>query len=967
MKIDDIIKLEVTPVGDYEMEPGEVAPHGDWVLDPDNKYHRSTLVRDAIGSKIRMRRQPVAKFTVRVFANPDGGGTVTGGGEYNPGEMASIGAVANDGFIFSQWQDGITDSQRDVVVEDDMNFIATFEHTQITYNIIVGVKPECSGYGTVSGGGVFPEGDFVVIKAMPNEHCRFIKWDDNDGRAERIIAVMQDKTYLAEFEIETFNVVVRPAPEQWGVTTGSGVYAYGEQVTIQAIAKPNYRFIRWNDGNTNPLRTIEVTGDVTYTATFEHIPQTTAQITVTPNNNDYGWTNPQGTMIYNIGESLVIEAFAHEGYEFKRWDGIESAVNPYTFKVTGDAEYKAIFEHIPVPVQKYRITTVSTPDNFGYIEFLFHESNDGMAEYEAGDTCILLAKPASGCSFVRWMYNGMPMTESGPVFDFNVIEDATVTAEFAQAPGATYKVSVTAQPDDGGHATGNGVYPSGSVCTVTATPAPGYDFAGWFMGGTPWGNESEYMMRTRTFNILNDIELVAKFTLRLYDFEPSCKDKDGNVVVDCGTINITHDDTTTIKDTFHVSIAPKAGYILDSLVINGTKILADGRLEFDFDIKDYIESGSYIIYVDAIFDVKPQPAEYNVNVIIVTDGVEDGRPGGTVRKNKDTYINGDPATVTATANLGYKFHHWERDGKLVGFDRSYSFFVWGDVELKAYFVSLEQYNIDVTANPTGGGVVTGGGVYYDGTEVTIKATANEGFEFDHFEVNKVKVESSIDADSHIYRIIVDSNKNVVAFFHEIEPPAQYTVTAKVDPEGGGRVTVVGGGIHDEGDEVTITATAASRYSFSGWSIDGVEVPDKPDGEIHNCIIQNISRDVTVIAHFKATQYIVTTSIKTNGSDGGNGGRITEGGTYNVGVGVIITAEATQGYDLDEWIIETSDGKFYSKAIPGTGPKIYTIDSLDQDTSITACFITSGGGSSGGSGSETEKETNESASDKITSE
>ena len=951
MKIDDIIKLEVTPVGDYEMEPGEVAPHGDWVLDPDNKYHRSTLVRDAIGSKIRMRRQPMTKFTIHVFTNPDGGGTVTGGGEYNPGEMASIGAVANDGFIFSQWQDGITDSQRDIVVEDNMNFIATFERTQITYNIIVGVKPECTGYGAVSGGGVFPEGDFVVIKAMPNEHCRFIKWDDNDGRAERIIAVMQDKTYLAEFEIETFNVVVRPAPEQWGVTTGSGVYAYGEQVTIQAIAKPNYRFIRWNDGNTNPLRTIEVTGDMTYTATFERIPQTTAQITVTPNNNDYGWTNPQGTMIYNIGEQLVIEAFAREGYEFKRWDGIESAVNPYTFKVTGDAEYKAIFEHIPVPVQKYRITTVSTPDNFGYIEFLFHESNDGMAEYEAGDTCILLAKPASGCSFVRWMYNGVPMTESGPVFDFNVIEDATVTAEFAQAPGATYKVSVTAQPDDGGHATGNGVYPGGSVCTVTATPAPGYDFAGWFAGGTPWGNESEYMMRTRTFNILNDIELVAKFTLRSYDFEPSCKDKDGNVVVDCGTINITHDDTTTINDTFHVSVAPKDGYILDSLVINGTKIPADGRLKFDFDIKDYIESGSYIIYIDAIFDVEPQPAEYNVNVIIVTDGVEDDRHGGAVSKNKDTYINGDPATVTATTNPGYKFHHWERDGKPVGYDLSYSFFVWSDVELKAYFVSLDQYTIDVTANPTGGGVVTGGGVYYDGTEVTIRATVNEGFEFDHFEVNKVKVENSIDTDSYIYRIIADSNKNVVAFFREIEPPAQYTVTAKTDPEGSG--TIIGGGTYNEGDEVTIAATAVNGYEFSGWSIGGVEVPDQPDGKLHKCIIQNIGRDITVIAHF-IRLYTVTTSV-----DPESGGKVYGAGTYKEGDDVKITTTTAMGYLLHHWIINDKGTL--------TGENPYIIKGIKEDTSVIACFVTTGGGSSGGSGSETEKETNESASDKITSE
>ena len=151
--------------------------------------------------------------------------------------------------------------------------------------------------------------------------------------------------------------------------------------------------------------------------------------------------------------------------------------------------------------------------------------------------------------------------------------------------------------------------------------------------------------------------------------------------------------------------------------------------------KYVLDAGSYIIYVDAIFDVKPQPAEYNVNIMIVTDGVEDDR-GGVVRKNKDTYINGDSATATATANIGYKFHHWERDGKPVGYDSSYSFFVWSDVELKAHFVSLEQYNIDVTANPTNGGVVTGGGVYYDGTKVTIRATVNEGFEFDHFEVSK---------------------------------------------------------------------------------------------------------------------------------------------------------------------------------------------------------------------------------------
>ena len=430
-------------------------------------------------------------------------------------------------------------------------------------------------------------------------------------------------------------------------------------------------------------------------------------------------------------------------------------------------------------------------------------------------------------------------------------------------------------------------------------------------------------------------------------------------MVDCGTINITHDKTTTIKDTFHVSVAPEDGYILDSLVINGIKIPADGRLEFDFDIKDYIESGLYIIYVDAIFDVKPQPAEYNVNIMIVTDGVEDDRHGGAVWKNKDTYINGDPATVTATANPGYKFHHWERDGKPVGYDRSYSFFVWGDVELKAYFVSLEQYNIDVTANPTNGGVVTGGGVYYDGTKVTIQATVNEGFEFDHFEVNKVKVESSIDADSYIYRIIADGNKNVVAFFRKIEPPIPtYVVTTQVITDGiisdrGGVVS--GSSTCIAGSDVIITARANTGFEFVRWSVNGVETQGKPDGDLYTYTINRISQDTTVIAYFETKRYYtVTTS-----ADPESGGKVYGAGTYKEGEDVAISTTTAMGYLLHHWIIN-------DRGTP-TGENPYIIKGIKQDTSVIACFVTSGGGSSGGSGSETDKETNENTTDKITSE
>ena len=43
----------------------------------------------------------------------------------------------------------------------------------------------------------------------------------------------------------------------------------GGTVTITAIPNEGYRFLTWNDGNTENPRTVTVTGNITYTAYFE--------------------------------------------------------------------------------------------------------------------------------------------------------------------------------------------------------------------------------------------------------------------------------------------------------------------------------------------------------------------------------------------------------------------------------------------------------------------------------------------------------------------------------------------------------------------------------------------------------------------------------------------------------------------------------------------------------------------------
>jgi hypothetical protein len=50
---------------------------------------------------------------------------------------------------------------------------------------------------------------------------------------------------------------------------GGGDFHAHTTTTIGAIANPGYRFVQWNDGNTDNPRTITVTQDTAFAATFD--------------------------------------------------------------------------------------------------------------------------------------------------------------------------------------------------------------------------------------------------------------------------------------------------------------------------------------------------------------------------------------------------------------------------------------------------------------------------------------------------------------------------------------------------------------------------------------------------------------------------------------------------------------------------------------------------------------------------
>lgn len=66
-----------------------------------------------------------------------------------------------------------------------------------------------------------------------------------------------------------YTITVTSNDATMGTVTGGGTYEEGTNVTIAAIPNTDYRFVKWQDGVTEASRSIIVSKDETYTATFE--------------------------------------------------------------------------------------------------------------------------------------------------------------------------------------------------------------------------------------------------------------------------------------------------------------------------------------------------------------------------------------------------------------------------------------------------------------------------------------------------------------------------------------------------------------------------------------------------------------------------------------------------------------------------------------------------------------------------
>ena len=126
------------------------------------------------------------------------------------------------------------------------------------------------------------------------------------------------------------------------------------------------------------------------------------------------------------------------------------------------------------------------------------------------------------------------------------------------------------------------------------------------------------------------------------------------------------------------------------------------------------------------------------------------------------------------------------------------------------FTTLRQpWVITATAEPTGGGTVTGANTYYQGDQCTLTATPATGYTFTKW--TKDGTDYSTDAT-------ISFTVTAAASFVAVFTLNTYNVSATVDPTDCGSVS--GTGTYNHGATCTLVATPADGYAFAYWTENG---------------------------------------------------------------------------------------------------------------------------------------------------
>ncbi len=287
------------------------------------------------------------------------------------------------------------------------------------------------------------------------------------------------------------------------------------------------------------------------------------------------------------------------------------------------------------------------------------------------------------------------------------LEDGTV-----QEP-ERYVLTLTADPEDAGVLTGAGEYAADTLVTVNATANEGWQFVAWMSESDTLSKEAEY-----TFTIVSDTALTALFAeaeepqLEVYTVTLSASPAEAGTLSGAGEFEANTEVT--------VSATANEGWQFVAWMSESDTLSKEAEYTFTI-VSD--------IALTAMFKAEEEPQPEMYAVTLSASPAEAGTLNGAGEFEANTEV-----TVNATANEGWQFVAWMSEADTLSKEAEYTFTIVSDIALTALFTEVEEpqpemYTVTLSANPAEAGTLSGAGEFEANTEVTVSATANEGWQF----------------------------------------------------------------------------------------------------------------------------------------------------------------------------------------------------------------------------------------------
>ncbi len=384
-----------------------------------------------------------------------------------------------------------------------------------------------------------------------------------------------------------------------------------------------------------------------------------------------------------------------------------------------------------------------------------------QATYMYGTTVTLTAIPKEGYHFTGWTGNVNSLMNPLIV---TMDSTKTLTANFTINE---YSLTATAVNGSVVKSPEQVAYKHGTTVTLTATPAAGYHFIGWSGATTSTANPLDTVMdSTKT--------LTANFAINEYAL--TVEAEHGSVVKSPEQVAYTHGTTVTLTAT------PSTGYHFTGWSGATTSTLNPLDLVMD--------------------STKTLTANFALNeYALVVEAVH-----GSVTKSPDqtSYTHGTTVSLTATPATGYHFTGWS--GATTSTLNPFVVVMDSTKTLTAHF-SINEYALTVTSDPPHSGTVAKSPeqvAYAHGTTVTLTATPSTGYHFTGWNGATTSTLNPLD-------LVMDSTKTLTTNF------ALNEYALVVEAVHGSVTKSPDQASYTHGAKVTLTATPAEGYYFTGWS------------------------------------------------------------------------------------------------------------------------------------------------------